>query len=224
MTASGWCPAAGSPEPACATGMRTQMSPAPKRCWRGRRPPPWPATKPSGRGISATRARTAWYRRAGRPAGIGWSESPRRSARPTRRCSSPSACTWKTWKKTANSGRREASEACDTLSMHGYPIYAHWADGPTDEHLLPFLAHVTRWLGEGRDVLFSEFGLPTYRRGDPSGERARQQSLSPLIEGRLRPLTPNGPWLLCIGPAAPARCCGATRTTTRPSGRSRPST
>ena len=79
-------------------------------------------------------------------------------------------------------GPREASEACDLLSMHGYPIYAHWAEGPTDEHLLPFLAHVTRWLGEGRDVLFSEFGLPTYRRGDPSGERARRQSLSPLIE------------------------------------------
>ncbi len=61
-------------------------------------------------------------------------------------------------------GPWEASEACDLLSMHGYPIYARWADGPTDAELLPFLARVTRWLGEGRDVLFSEFGLPTYRR------------------------------------------------------------
>ncbi len=43
-------------------------------------------------------------------------------------------------------GPREASEACDLLSMHGYPIYAPWADGPTDEQLLPFLADVTRWL------------------------------------------------------------------------------
>lgn len=79
-------------------------------------------------------------------------------------------------------GPREASKACDLLSMHGYPIYAAWAENPTDEQLLPFLAHVTRWLGEGRDVLFSEFGLPTYRDGDPTGERARRQSLSPLVE------------------------------------------
>lgn len=79
-------------------------------------------------------------------------------------------------------GPREASAACDFLSMHGYPIYARWAEGPTDEHLLPFLAHITRWLGNGRDVLFSEFGLPTYRRGDPSATSARRQSVSPLVE------------------------------------------
>ena len=33
--------------------------------------------------------------------------------------------------------------------MHGYPSYTPWADGPTDEQLLPFLAHVARWLGDG---------------------------------------------------------------------------
>ena len=58
-------------------------------------------------------------------------------------------------------GPPEASEACDLLSMHGYPIYAPWADGPTDDQLLPFLARVTHWLGEGRDLVFSEFGLPS---------------------------------------------------------------
>ena len=79
-------------------------------------------------------------------------------------------------------GPQEASEACDLLSMHGYPIYADWAESETDDQLLPFLAHLTRWLGEGRDVLFSEFGLPTYRAGDPAGEQARQESRSPLIE------------------------------------------
>jgi endo-1,4-beta-mannosidase len=79
-------------------------------------------------------------------------------------------------------GPREVSEACDFLSMHGYPLYARWADGPTDEHLLPFLAHITRWLGQGRDVLFSEFGLPTYRRGARGAEPARRRSPSPLIE------------------------------------------
>jgi hypothetical protein len=66
--------------------------------------------------------------------------------------------------------------------MHGYPIYADWAEGPTDEHLLPFLADVTRWLGGGRDLVFSEFGVPTYREGDPDGEADRRASRSPLID------------------------------------------
>ena len=70
-----------------------------------------------------------------------------------------------------NLGPAEAAEACDFLTMHGYPIYAPWAQGKTDESLVPFLAEITRWLGNGCDVLFSEFGLPTYRAGDPSGER-----------------------------------------------------
>ena len=79
-------------------------------------------------------------------------------------------------------GPPEATEVCDLLSMHGYPIYATWADGPTDEHLLPFLAQITRWLGKGREVMFSEFGLPTYRAGDESRERAPEQSASLLVE------------------------------------------
>ena len=70
-----------------------------------------------------------------------------------------------------NLGPAEAAEACDFLTMHGYPIYAPWAEGGTDESLVPFLAEITRWLGNGCDVLFSEFGLPTYRAGDPGGER-----------------------------------------------------
>ena len=79
-------------------------------------------------------------------------------------------------------GPREASEACDVLSMHGYPIYAHWADGPTDEQLLPFLADVTRWLAGGRDLLFAEFGLPTFRRGGPVGDGLRLRNASSLVE------------------------------------------
>jgi endo-1,4-beta-mannosidase len=78
-------------------------------------------------------------------------------------------------------GPREASESCDLLSMHGYPIYARWADGPTDEQLLPFLARMTCWLGERRELLFSEFGLPTYRRDEPSEQRASGGSAS-LVE------------------------------------------
>jgi endo-1,4-beta-mannosidase len=76
----------------------------------------------------------------------------------------------------------EAAEACDFLQMHGYPGYAAWARGPTDEALLPFLARVTRWLGGGMDVLFAEFGVPTYRRGDPEGERVRRTSQAELVE------------------------------------------
>jgi len=79
-------------------------------------------------------------------------------------------------------GPCEASDACDFLSMHGYPIYAGWADGPTDEQLLAFLARMTCWLGKRRELLFSEFGLPTYRGGDPAGERARRRSSTLLIE------------------------------------------
>jgi len=66
-------------------------------------------------------------------------------------------------------GPHEASAVCDFLSMHGYPIYARWADGSADDQLLAFLARITRWLGDGREILFSEFGLPTYRRGEPRG-------------------------------------------------------
>jgi endo-1,4-beta-mannosidase len=79
-------------------------------------------------------------------------------------------------------GPAEAAGACDFLQMHGYPGYAAWARGPTDEALLPFLARVTRWLGGGVEVLFAEFGVPTYRRGDLVGERSRRTSQAELVE------------------------------------------
>jgi endo-1,4-beta-mannosidase len=67
-----------------------------------------------------------------------------------------------------NLGPREAAEVCDFLTMHGYPIYASWARGAADPELVPFLAELTRALGGGTDVLFSEFGLPTAAPGtDP---------------------------------------------------------
>ncbi len=76
-------------------------------------------------------------------------------------------------------GPPEASQVCDFLSMHGYPTYAGWAHGPTDAELPPFLARVTHWLGDGRDVLFTEFGLPTYRRDGP---RQQRDGAVPLVE------------------------------------------
>jgi endo-1,4-beta-mannosidase len=58
-------------------------------------------------------------------------------------------------------GPAEVARQCEVVSMHGYPPYTSWADGPTDDRLLPFLALLTRWLAGGADVLFEEFGLPT---------------------------------------------------------------
>jgi endo-1,4-beta-mannosidase len=77
-------------------------------------------------------------------------------------------------------GPPEASEACDLLSMHGYPIYARWADGPADHQVLPFLARVTHWLGEGRDLVFSEFGLPSLVVEDDAGAAYTARALEGL--------------------------------------------
>jgi len=83
-----------------------------------------------------------------------------------------------------NLGPREAAEACDFLQMHGYPGYASWADGPTDERILPFLARLTQWLSGGADVLFAEFGVPTTTRGESTTERALDPSGPALVEER----------------------------------------
>ncbi len=79
-------------------------------------------------------------------------------------------------------GPREGAEACDFLQMHGYPGYAEWADGPTDERILPFLARLTRWLGGGADVLFSEFGVPTTKSAEPEREGVIDTSVPALVE------------------------------------------
>lgn len=73
-------------------------------------------------------------------------------------------------------GPAEVARACDLLAMHGYPVYAEWAQGPTDAWLLPFLGLLTRWLGEGRDLLFEEFGAPT------RPTQAAPPSRTPLLE------------------------------------------
>lgn len=74
-------------------------------------------------------------------------------------------------------GPAEAARRCDFLSMHGYPIYATWADGPMDVAVLPFLGTLTRWLG-GKEVLFQEFGAPTWPRLGPPLSPAEQAALS----------------------------------------------
>jgi endo-1,4-beta-mannosidase len=66
-----------------------------------------------------------------------------------------------------NLGPVEAGRVCDFLCMHGYPIYADWAESETDAMLLPFLGMITRWLS-GRDVLFEEFGAPAVNQQVPA--------------------------------------------------------
>ena len=108
-------------------------------------------------------------------------------------------------------GPLEAAEVCDFLTMHGYPIYASWADGATDERLVPFLARVTRWLGGGADVLFSEFGLPTFpedrggaREPEPMlvGEREAARYVARVLEG-LRAAGCSGAMVWCHADYAP---------------------
>ena len=81
-----------------------------------------------------------------------------------------------------NLGPRQAAEVCDFLTMHGYPGYAAWAEGPTDERVLPFLLELTRWLGGGADVLFSEFGVPTAVPLERSRDSAMVASGPALVE------------------------------------------
>jgi endo-1,4-beta-mannosidase len=113
-------------------------------------------------------------------------------------------------------GPREAAEVCDFLQMHGYPGYAAWADGPTDERVLPFLARLTRWLSGGADVLFAEFGVPTRKCGEPNRERPTATSRPALVEeqeaalyvdralGALRDCGTNGAMLWCYSDYAEA--------------------
>ncbi|MGZ8619336.1 MAG: glycoside hydrolase 5 family protein [Actinomycetota bacterium] len=111
-------------------------------------------------------------------------------------------------------GPREAAEACDFLTMHGYPIYARWADGPLDHALVPFLARIARWLGDGKDVLFSEFGLPTFRARDQADDAPRPgssvdeeaaASYTERVLGGLRDAGTFGAMLWCYADYAPER-------------------
>lgn len=117
-------------------------------------------------------------------------------------------------------GPAEAATVCDFLTMHGYPIYAPWSQGPTDEHLLGFLTEVTRWLGVEPVSCSPSSGSRPWRVMGRLGKRqGRYLSRKPRP-----PTTPIGPSMNCAGPAPPVRCCGARTTMTPPSGVTRPST
>lgn len=54
---------------------------------------------------------------------------------------------------------KEVADYCEILSMHAYPGYTDWSDGPLDEKFAIFLLKLTQWLG-GKEVILEEFGLP----------------------------------------------------------------
>jgi endo-1,4-beta-mannosidase len=104
-------------------------------------------------------------------------------------------------------GPREAARWCDIVSMHGYPIYADWSSGPTDDALLPFLAEITRWLAGGAPVLFEEFGLPTTPASTANGmcvSEAAAASYTGRALDRLRRSGCLGAVLWCFSDYVPA--------------------
>jgi endo-1,4-beta-mannosidase len=87
-----------------------------------------------------------------------------------------------------NLGPAEAATVSDFLCMHGYPLYAAWANSRTDELLLPFLGIITRWLsGSLLDVLFEEFGAPT------TPDRGRPAVPDSTVCGAISPDSPTSP-------------------------------
>jgi endo-1,4-beta-mannosidase len=55
----------------------------------------------------------------------------------------------------------------DRAAMHGYPMYAAWADGPLDADFVPFLCALTTALC-GKATLMEEFGGCSEAPGKPS--------------------------------------------------------
>jgi endo-1,4-beta-mannosidase len=105
-------------------------------------------------------------------------------------------------------GPAEAAQYCDVVSMHGYPAYTGWADGPADDRLLPFLALLTRWLAGGSAVLFEEFGLPTGSSPDTGAGRLVDEETAAAYTGRaldgLRQAGCLGALLWCFTDYVPA--------------------
>jgi hypothetical protein len=124
-------------------------------------------------------------------------------------------------------GPREAGRFCNFLCMHGYPIYADFVEGPTDERLLPFLGLITYWLG-GREVLRtgsagarsssrSSAGRRFARAPRSTRQDRQRRTLRCSARRALRP-SRGVPSRHCADSAAPERCSGATGITPRCSG------
>ncbi len=55
---------------------------------------------------------------------------------------------------------KDVAEYCEVISMHAYPGYVNWSDGPLDEKFALFLLKITQWLAGKKEVILEEFGLP----------------------------------------------------------------
>ncbi|MGH9010337.1 MAG: glycoside hydrolase 5 family protein [Acidimicrobiia bacterium] len=99
-------------------------------------------------------------------------------------------------------GPAEVARHCEVVSMHGYPPYTSWADGPVDDRLLPFLTLVTRWIAGGAEVLFEEFGLPTASSPDTGPDWLIDEGTAAAYTGRaldgLRAAGCSGALLWCF--------------------------
>lgn len=78
-------------------------------------------------------------------------------------------------------GPLEASQVCDFLSFHAFPIYIAIAEGPTDILPMQFLGLLVRWLGN-MDIYITEFGLPTIQREDSDAFQVAGTSRVPLVD------------------------------------------
>ena len=78
-------------------------------------------------------------------------------------------------------GPAQAARWCDFVCMHGYPAYADWSTGPTDQHLVPFLAEVTGWLAGGHAGAVRRVRPvdhhPQPASGRPPGRRRRRRQV-----------------------------------------------
>ena len=99
--------------------------------------------------------------------------------------------------------------ATDVAVMHGYPMYAEWAQGPLDPDFVPFLCALTSALS-GKPTLAEEWGGCTAPDGGPSrvwqwaafGEPRRQFMAS---EEDLAAYVPK---LVSSGASILGGCCG----------------
>ena len=98
-------------------------------------------------------------------------------------------------------GPAEVARWCDFVSMHGYPIYADWAVGPTDDRLVPFLALITLAGGRRRRAVRG-VRSPTIPVAGPASSDGPSTKTSP------RPTRAGPP---ASGPRAWEPCCGAQR-------------
>ena len=131
-----------------------------------------------------------------------------RSADPAQR--SRSASTWRTSRRIGASGPAEAAEACDFLSMHGYPIYAAVV-GRADRRAAGAVPRADHALAGRRGTCCSRSSACPRHLAE--GRRSRRSS--PRTPRRA---TRGGCSTGCVWPDAPGACSGATATTTPGSG------